>query len=400
MTVNSIIKHIARNLSTSALKSCGLSGMLILFSLGMFAQQQVPRQDLNPCQQKKPVVYSVDVNENNGNGSDNSIYNWSVLEPQFSGEIFVLTSSGNKIEIEWQDSPSGIYTLKVLEKNLLTGCTGDPRFLEVSLDVGPQFDPIQGPDMLCEGETALYSHTQLNGTWTIIKQGGNASIDDQGLLTAEEGKITLLYNFNIGICEYSVEKTIFINPLPVVSLEDASLCIDEKTGEVNSPATLFAQTDDGNYSFTWYKEGEVLTVTNQPELSVLKTGNYSVQVKNIDTGCTSELINAEVIEAAIPTKATASVSLDFDDRQTVKVDVFGSGNYQYSFNGGPFQSSNIFNDIDALPGTYPIEIISEGGCKSLVIEVTIINYPKFLHLIKMDIMILGISQVFVQIEVR
>lgn len=61
--------------------------------------------------------YGVDTNENLGTGTTGSVYSWRVLEPTFGGEITNQTTSGNKIKIDWQNTPMGTYTLEVTEVN-------------------------------------------------------------------------------------------------------------------------------------------------------------------------------------------------------------------------------------------------------------------------------------------
>jgi len=376
--MHSQLKHIVYSHLTSVSKNWWLSGMLLLLCTNILYSQNTQTQLLNPCDQQRPVTYSVDVEENNGNGTSNSIYEWTVLEAAFLGEIFVLTSSGNRVEVARQDTPSGSYTLQVIETNLVTGCQGDPQLLEVDLETPQEIDEILGQDVLCENTIEQYSHNTLGGVWSIVNQSGEASVDNDGYVTAEkEGEVKLIYTIMLGVCEYSTEKTIQINPVPDVYLEDAFLCINPDTEKINTPALLDAQTGSvGNYIYTWYFNDEILTQTNQGQLEVLKEGTYSVQIKNTETGCVSEKASADVTKSVMPNNAEVSVTKDFDDRQLVEVTMPISGNYEYSFNGGPFQSSNKFS-VEVLPGTYPIEIINKGACNSLTIEVTIINYQKF-----------------------
>lgn len=350
--------------------------LLFLFTNNIFAQK-TQTQQLNPCDQQRPVVYSVDVNENNGNGSTNSIYDWTVLEQDFSGQIYVLTSSGNKIEVAWQNTSPGTYTLQVIETNLITGCEGDPQLLEVQLQIPQAISEIVGSDTLCKNSTAVYSHNLPGGFWSVENNSGIATVNSNGKVVAEkEGEVTLIYTVTIGVCEYSTEKTIYINPLPEVLLEDAYLCVNPETGNVSNPALLDAQINGDNLIFTWYHNDKIFARTQASQLEVLKVGEYSVQVKNTETGCLSKKVSANVSKSVMPKKASVSVSKDFDDRQLVEVTMPNSGNYQYSFNGAPFQTSNKFS-VEVLPGTYPIKVINEGACNSLIIEVTIINYPKF-----------------------
>jgi len=62
-------------------------------------------------------TYHVDITENNGQGTLGSIYEWEVMQDNFSGNINLLNASGNQISIDWNDSPAGNYTLVVTETN-------------------------------------------------------------------------------------------------------------------------------------------------------------------------------------------------------------------------------------------------------------------------------------------
>src|SRR5690606_5702695 len=53
------------------------------------------------------------------------------------------------------------------------------------------------------------------------------------------------------------------------------------------------------------------------------------------------------------------------------------GEYEYPLNDGPFQSSNVFADVDLGPGGHTITIRDVNGCGLVVIEVGIIYYPPF-----------------------
>jgi gliding motility-associated-like protein len=60
--------------------------------------------------------YSVDINDNNGTGTTGSNYNWYVSN-SFNGVITKLNTSGNQVQVNWQNSPAGNYTLFVEEIN-------------------------------------------------------------------------------------------------------------------------------------------------------------------------------------------------------------------------------------------------------------------------------------------
>jgi gliding motility-associated-like protein len=60
---------------------------------------------------------------------------------------------------------------------------------------------------------------------------------------------------------------------------------------------------------------------------------------------------------------------------TVLVNTFGTGHLMYSLNDGPWQDSNIFENL--APGDYDIKVVDIEGCTFLTINAQIIGYPKF-----------------------
>lgn len=94
-------------------------------------------------------------------------------------------------------------------------------------------------------------------------------------------------------------------------------------------------------------------------LFIITKGNAQFQVNGNSSA--SQLVN----------------NVDFEDETFIKVIVLGGyGTYEYQLNNGPFQSSNRFENLAS--GFYKVTIKdTKGGCNSVVLEATIINYPKF-----------------------
>jgi len=66
--------------------------------------------------------YAVDTSENAGLGTSGSTYNWTVIGGLFSGTITpTVSGSTNKATIDWGQTPSGTYTVSVIETSNL-GC--------------------------------------------------------------------------------------------------------------------------------------------------------------------------------------------------------------------------------------------------------------------------------------
>ncbi|MFN2261282.1 MAG: PKD-like domain-containing protein [Psychroflexus sp.] len=65
-----------------------------------------------------------------------STYEWEVEESTFADEITENTTSGNEIEVDWQNSPAGAYTLIVVETNS-EGCPGAPVSMTINVNLLP-----------------------------------------------------------------------------------------------------------------------------------------------------------------------------------------------------------------------------------------------------------------------
>lgn len=74
-------------------------------------------------------IYRVDENENGGNGTTGSTYSWHVVESNFQGSITNVPGflSGNQVQIKWDNTPVGQYTVVVTET--LNNCPNEQRLI-------------------------------------------------------------------------------------------------------------------------------------------------------------------------------------------------------------------------------------------------------------------------------
>src|SRR5690606_29728705 len=91
-------------------------------------------------------------------------------------------------------------------------------------------------------------------------------------------------------------------------------------------------------------------------------GTYTATVTDIN-GCS----DSTTFNLVLPTNPTATISVSsdycYDTTNGASLEVTASGGqapYQYSMNGAPFTSSNIFNNL--VPGIYTITVRDAYGC--------------------------------------
>ncbi|SDS10232.1 gliding motility-associated C-terminal domain-containing protein [Formosa sp. Hel1_31_208] len=181
------------------------------------------------------------------------------------------------------------------------------------------------------------------------------------------------------ICYAVAPLTLQVNPLPVFDLEDSYiLCVDTNGSEVLNLPVLETGLDTGQYTFVWFFNGTEIAGATDSSYMPSEGGTYSVTVTDVtsspNTMCESSDIT-EVIESSPPTVMALVVSLDFADVHVIEVTVEGSGDYEYSLDGGPWQDENIFTDVSI--GDHTVTVRDKIGCGEASDDVTVMDYPKF-----------------------
>ena len=129
-----------------------------------------------------------------------------------------------------------------------------------------------------------------------------------------------------------------------------------------------------NYTYVWTKDGIILPTETNSILNVNKNGNYGVTVSNT-AGC----LRTRTVQVTASDVATInSVDIiDLTDVNSVTVNASGKGLYEYSLDApsGPFQTSNLFENVAA--GIHDIYVIDKNGCGTISKQVAVIGVPKF-----------------------
>jgi hypothetical protein len=86
-------------------------------------------------------LYSVDTDEQGGQGSVNALYDWFVYLPDGVTEVpqaVITTQQGaegstNQIQVDWYNVTPGNYVVSVVETDTLTTCVGQPISINVTV---------------------------------------------------------------------------------------------------------------------------------------------------------------------------------------------------------------------------------------------------------------------------
>lgn len=168
--------------------------------------------------------------------------------------------------------------------------------------------------------------------------------------------------------------TIIVNKLPEPTPIDGIVCIDSETGTLLNPYTMYSGLTTAGHTFLW-KDEAGNTVSTTANYQAVLPGVYTLVATSIATGCASEAISVTVT-ASEPAVVAYEVSQDFTDNQSITVTATGQGNnFEYQLDDGPFQDSNVFDNVAS--GVHTITVRDKNGCGSTTIRALVVNYPKF-----------------------
>ena len=191
-----------------------------------------------------------------------------------------------------------------------------------------------------------------------------------------------------------VSFTVDVKEVPYTDLSDTGgdICVDPATGEVLEPVTLDATPETiipgAIYTYAWRLDGSLVSI--DPTITVEAVGTYSVTVTAIYTDAITGMIHecsyqAETTFTAIsaPLFEVEVVEDAFNSGGTYTVQVvegsitgFGSAEYEFSIDDGPFGESTVFTNV--RPGEHTVfGRRVDGNCPPTPVEIGIIDYPRF-----------------------
>lgn len=147
----------------------------------------------------------------------------------------------------------------------------------------------------------------------------------------------------------------------------SEIITDETIGICNSTPTNIS-APSGYSSYSW----NTSPIQTSPSITVSNAGTYTVTITNAE-GCVKTK-TFTVVNSEIATITNIDVN-DFNEDLTATITVTGNGNYEYSLDGITFQSSPVFNLLEA--GEYTIYVNDKNNCGVVLETFFALSYPKF-----------------------
>ena len=173
-----------------------------------------------------------------------------------------------------------------------------------------------------------------------------------------------------------------VERLPEIVLEDQyRLCVDESGAPIaseeggESPPIIDTGLDPLLYSFVWLLDDVVLFGQIGASIAAIQGGVYTVMVTELSTGCMSDASTTVVVSSPPFEYDARVVSGAFASTHLIEATASGLGTYVFQLDDGLFQDGGIFANVSA--GNHLITIKDVNGCGSVVIELGVIDYPRF-----------------------
>lgn len=292
-----------------------------------------------------------------------------------------LTNAINTDSYSNISNPQIVYALVT---DTTTNCTNTSQItLQVNTDALNDA-VLQVCDDASNDGLALFNLTDANAQ---ILAGLPQDITLEFYLSIEEALLqnnALSNNYTNGILNYQViyvrgnqnnscygisQVELIVNEPPQTILDSQMFyCLNDFPNPINLSSGLIG--DANNFSFSW-TTGEV-----SESISVNTVGNFTVTITNNTTNC-SVTRNILVSPSNIATIEDIDV-VDVSQNNTITISVLGEGEYQYALDNifGPYQDSNIFNNVTANVHTvYIRDVLNNCGIVSQ--EVSVLGYPNY-----------------------
>ncbi len=300
--------------------------------------------------------------------------------PKLSGGNYFTKSNGKGTKLKAGDKVTETSRIYVYSSNGTRFICEDENSFMVTVSKTPDLPVF--PDVESCGSYTLPTLDNSEYNVDYYRQpNGKGKISASEMTFSEAGNYTVyVYATAKDNAECTNEREINITVYPLLELfiPEATLCRNAETGEVESTALLSSGLAPEEFEVTWYFNGQA--VHTGANYAASEAGEYTVRTIKLqpENGalCNYSPATVSVWESAQPV-ISARVTAPFEEIAEINVEVEkGFGEYEYSLNGGEFQSGSQFHDVPS--GVHEITVRGmSGNCGSTKLEVVVLKFPPF-----------------------
>ncbi len=270
--------------------------------------------------------------------------------PICAGQTAILTATGAD-NFEWSNgetgnsinvNPTATATFSVIGTSL--GCAATPVFAQVLVNPLPIVSVENVP--ICAGQTAILTANGAdNYAWSNGETGNSINVNPTATVTFS------VVGTSLGCAAAPVFAQILVNPLPIVSVENATICAGQT-------AILTANGAD-NYEWSNGETGS--------SISVNPTATATFSVVGTSLGCAAAPVFAQVLVNPLPIVLVENVPIC--EGQTAILTATGADNYEWS-NG---ETGNSINVNPTATATFSVVGTSLGCAAAPVFAQVLVN---------------------------
>jgi hypothetical protein len=268
-----------------------------------------------------------------------------------AGQTAVLTANGAD-NFEWSTgetgstitvSPSETSTFSVVGSSL--GCAALPVLAQVTVNTLPMVTVENAT--ICAGETAMLTANGAdNFEWSTGETSNTITVSP-----SETSTFSVLGS-SLGCAALPVSATVTVNPLPIVTVENATICAGQT-------AIL---TANGADNFEWSTGETSNTITVSPS----ETSTFSVLGSSL--GCAALPVTAQVTVNALP-MVNLGADILLPQGQETTLDASAPG-LTYQWSTGATTATIVVNSM----GVYAVTVTNVAGCtasSSVAVTITV-----------------------------
>ena len=264
----------------------------------------------------------------------------STLTVNASGSYAVVVSNANGCVKLSNTIPVIVNPLPVASLTALTSnqfCAGDSVKLQASIGLNYTYKWYKNGILITGATNVIYTATQT-GVYSV-------EVKNQ-----------------YGCSAISNAITVTVAPLPIAqitALSATSFCLGDSV-KLQAVTGL-------NYTYQWYKNGNMISTASLPNLTVTSSGAYYVVVFN-NNACFLQSNTINVNVNPLPIASLSNIGdTTFCDGDSVKLVTSNMPGqiYQWYRNGLPIANSNSFQLTIKTAGAYYVKITTQFGCASI-----------------------------------
>lgn len=332
--------------------------------------QNTPMINVNPA---STTTYTVNYTlngcstTNTGTVTVNPIPTVTVNNPSIcGGQTATITANATPAGGTYSWSPGGQTTPSItvtpasttsytVTYTSLNGCT---KQATSTVTVGAASSVTVNDPTVCAGTSATLTAVPGNAGGTFLWSPGGATTASITVSPAATANYTVTYTNNS--CSASDVATVTVNPYPIVTLSNATIC-------QGGSATLTPTVSTGGGSYAWTPTSQT---TPSITVSPATTTNYSV-IYTLN-GCADTAANTVTVAPALSATLSGGGTICSGQTTSLTVNFSGTGPYNLVYNDGT--TNQTINGINANPytftignaGNYSLVSVSNASCTGTV----------------------------------